>query len=141
MKGTDQTEGTVSFPELDHLFQIQTVRKQLNSFYCHQLCYGNLNKWKSKVIVQSHYIQHYTKSGFFCLLNIAFVVEELPLLRFLLLWWVCCPLRAYVDLSDRALQHFRECAVAEFAPNSWLFVLQLYVQINIHTGYIYMEFI
>lgn len=37
LKGADQTE---RFLELDHLFQIQTVRKQLNDFYRHQLCYG-----------------------------------------------------------------------------------------------------
>ena len=66
----------ISFLELDHLFQVQAVRK-LSSFYCHQLCYGYLNKWKTKGIVHSHYIQHYTESGFFCLINIALLVEEL----------------------------------------------------------------
>lgn len=55
------------------------MRKQLSSFYCHQLCYGYLNKWKIKGNVQSHFIQHYPKSGFFCLINFAFVVEELTI--------------------------------------------------------------
>lgn len=93
----------------------------MNSFYCHQLCYGYLNKWKTRVIVQSHYIQRYTKSGFFCLINTAYVVEELNhcliIVMLNLLTFECS---CIVGLSKLNLLEFQRMCYCRLRPNSWL---------------------
>lgn len=60
LKGSDQTTEQI-IVQIWTIYSRFWVRKQLDSFYCLQLCYGSLNKKKSKVIVKSYYVQHHTK--------------------------------------------------------------------------------